>query len=175
MGTDKACLPIRGRPMLLAIADQLVARFREVLVSAADRDRLPPLDYRVVVDMIPGEGPLVAVASVLAESPCDWNLFVTCDIPDIPFDLVRQMFSLVNGRDAVVPMTAEGHYEPLFALYRKSFLPAAQAAIAGGERKIIRVYEHCDVAVLSLPAGLRIGNLNTMADYLAYVGREESA
>ena len=67
--------------------------------------------------------------------------------------------------DAVVPVT-EGGDEPLFAVYRRSaVLPAAEAVLAGGGRRIADIFGRVRLCRMRLPDASWLRNLNTPEDY----------
>jgi molybdopterin-guanine dinucleotide biosynthesis protein A len=69
--------------------------------------------------------------------------------------------------DGVVPTTADG-IEPLCAVYRRSLIPLARAALAAGERSVRSLYDRCRIRFLELGPGEQLVNLNTPAEYSAY-------
>jgi molybdopterin-guanine dinucleotide biosynthesis protein A len=65
----------------------------------------------------------------------------------------------------VVPVSAEGHYEPLFAVYRKSALPAMLRALEEGKRRVAAAFPYCNVRTAPVPPRVRLSNINTLCDY----------
>ncbi|MBM4353801.1 MAG: molybdenum cofactor guanylyltransferase [Deltaproteobacteria bacterium] len=170
MGTDKSLLDLSGRPLIAHVVDQVRPQASRVLLSAPTCERFSFLGLPVALDRIAGAGPLAAVASALEDSTTDWNLVVPCDMPRVPARLVTQMFRMREGVDAVVP-TSGRHFEPLFALYRKSCLPAMRKMVLGGGRKIIDVFRQIAVRTLPLPDDVRLLNINTPEDFRDFGGR----
>jgi molybdopterin-guanine dinucleotide biosynthesis protein A len=169
MGRDKRLLPVRGRPMIQAVHEQLAGRFAEVLLSGGEglAELLPGV--RFVPDRIPGRGPLMGIASALAASGQHRNLVVPCDMPQVDLTLAAELLALAPGYDAVVPRHPDGHWEPLFAVYCKSILPAMQTALAAGENQVIAVYPACRVRAYTLRDADRLANINTPEDYRRFL------
>jgi hypothetical protein len=71
-------------------------------------------------------------------------------------------------RDIAVPI-ASGLYEPLFAVYRKTVVPEIESLLSKGERSLLPLYERCRIAVVRFKNPGRLRNLNTRADYEAYL------
>jgi len=165
MGTDKSMLPIENKPMIEVICKRLSGCFEQILISAVKKDKFEFLGFEVVPDRIPGQGPLMGIASALEASSHELNFVVACDIPNIELRHVRKIISAaVDGKsDIVVPVTGDGQYEPLFAVYRKSALGAINNILSSGGHKISDVFPLCNVKKVDLGAGLV--NLNTMAEY----------
>jgi len=173
MGRDKALLPVSGRTMIEHIVDQLRPHVDEILVSADDSSKYAFLGLDVVPDREPGLGPMMAIASTLERASHEACLVVPCDVPRLPGRLLRRLLREARGEaDVAVPVTAEGHYEPLFAIYRKSAAPALDLALAGGARRIASVYGELRTTKLDLAPGQELININTVEEYGAEVGEE---
>jgi molybdopterin-guanine dinucleotide biosynthesis protein A len=168
MGCDKAMLEVNGEPLIARILQQLDERFAEVLVSARDKGDYRFLNHRVVPDRLPGLGPLMAIVSALESSRNDLNFVVSCDVPELTFALIERLLQEATRGDGAVPVTEESRYEPLFAVYRKSILPAANEALLRGDRRVIDMFSGRVIRKVYLPNGTNIKNLNTVADYNAY-------
>lgn len=167
MGNDKTLLPVNGRPMIERVCDQLRGHFDQILISANEPDKLAFLGLEVVPDEIPGEGPLMGVASALEASSSELNFIVACDIPHIDIGCIEEMLALADrsGADMVVPVTGKDKFEPLFAVYRKSVLEAARKLLASGGRKITDIFALCKVKYIDLHDADWLINLNTRAEY----------
>jgi molybdopterin-guanine dinucleotide biosynthesis protein A len=165
MGTDKSMLSIEGKPIIEGICERLSTCFEQILISADNKEKFEFLGYEVVPDKIPGQGPLMGIASALQASSNELNFVVACDIPHIELRHVRKIISkAANGEhDIVVPVAGDGQYEPLFAVYRKSALRAVNEVLSSGGRKISDVFALCNVKTIDLGADLV--NLNTTAEY----------
>jgi len=169
MGTDKSLMMLDGWPLVSHVVEQVSRQHTQVRLSARDGERFGFLGLPISTDRIAGAGPLVAIASALEDSRTEWNLVVPCDMPKVPARLVTKMFRVRDGVDVVVPLSGE-HLEPLFALYRKSCLPAMWDAIRAGERKIIDVFRNLAVRTLPLPSGFLLPNLNTPDEFRKFCG-----
>lgn len=164
MGTDKSMLPVKGRPMVETICEQLRGSFSQILISANEVEKLTFIGLPIVRDRIPGQGPLMGIASALEASANELNFVVACDIPFIDLHYVRRMLMEADGSDAVIPTTGDEKYEPLFAVYRKSALGVINKVLSSGGRKISDLFARCRVKYIELEAR-QFTNLNTMADF----------
>lgn len=199
MKADKAGLVVRGRPLLEHVLAQLEPLFDEVLVSVSPgqkvvtkrawaapsgtRRKEPAKDDgrsrsatrrenrspRVVVDEVPGLGPLGGIIAGLKAATHEACAVVACDIPDIDAALLRRLARAAANAEIAVPRDPEGRYEPLFAVYTRPVAPAVEALLRSGERSVLPLYDRCRTAVVDIEAGRRLTNLNTRADYLNYL------
>ncbi len=167
MGTDKSMLPIKGKPLIETICEQLRGSFDQILISANEVDKFAFLGLEVVPDKVPEQGPLMGIASALEASVNELNLVVACDIPKINMACINRMLTeaIESQADIVVPTTGEEKYEPLFAIYRKSALEAINKTLSSGKRKITDVFTLCTVKHIELDDTDWLINLNTMAEY----------
>jgi molybdopterin-guanine dinucleotide biosynthesis protein A len=121
MQRDKATLLYRGKTQLER-AFELAARYLpEVYVSvrasqAADPSRLR---HPLIVDSVPGEGPIVGIRSALATRPDVAWLVLACDLPFLSEAAFSQ---LLAERDPAASATAfrsthDGLPEPLCAIW----------------------------------------------------------
>jgi molybdopterin-guanine dinucleotide biosynthesis protein A len=165
MGADKSMLLVKGRPMIEHICEQLRDCFKQILISANEADRYAFLGFEIVRDKMPGQGPLMGIASALEVSVNELNFVVACDIPYIDLSYVRRMLVEAEGVDVVIPTTDDEKYEPLFAVYRKSALEAINEVLSSGRRKISDIFSRCRVKYIELGTPEWFTNLNTMVEY----------
>ncbi len=165
MGADKSMLPIKGRPMVTHICEQLRGTFSQILISTNEVNKFGFLGFEVIPDKIQGQGPLMGIASALEASASELNFVTACDIPHINLAFVRKMLTEAKTADVVIPTTGDGKYEPLFAVYRKSTLEAINKVLLSGGRKISDLFARCRVKYIKLGAPQWFTNLNTMAEY----------
>jgi molybdenum cofactor guanylyltransferase len=170
MGTDKALIEYRGRPLLAHVIDRLHALFEDIVVVANRSDAYGPLGARVVADYDPPCGPLGGLAAGLAAIQTDLAVAVACDMPFLNLDLLRYLIERAANLDAVVPQI-EDQLEPLHAVYRRSCLAAIQRHIAHGERRMISFFGDVRLAIVPEadwrtidPDGRSLANLNTPND-----------
>lgn len=132
MGTDKALLPVAGRPLWERQVDVLrAAGAREVFISARLEQAWVPAGVRVVRDAVPGAGPLAGIAAALAACGESHLAVLAVDLPRMkPAWFAPLAAQCAPGTGAVG--RHEGFYEPLAAIYPRELLPLAEAALAQG-------------------------------------------
>ncbi len=170
---DKSLLPIDQVPMIAKIAQTLAPYFSDIIISAnsaaAATQRFAFLPYPVIADEQPGCGPLMGILSGLRSSKHQVNFIIACDIPEIDLEFLEKLIALVPGNDIVVPVSGQGKYEPLFAIYRKRLVPIIENLISRGTRKIIELYPLCRTRTIPLENDGWYRNLNTVEDYQDYL------
>ncbi|MCC6763973.1 MAG: molybdenum cofactor guanylyltransferase [Deltaproteobacteria bacterium] len=139
MGRPKAWLDLDGRPLLAHMVDGVRRWTDEIVLVAAPDQVLPvlamPAAPRVVRDLLPGQGPLAALALGLAAARAPWALVLGCDAPLVRGAVIERLLAArAPGCDAVVPEW-DDRPQPLVALYRTALAPAVADLVAAGERR----------------------------------------
>jgi molybdopterin-guanine dinucleotide biosynthesis protein A len=169
MAREKSLLPIGGRSLIENIIAQIDAHFGTILISAGDRKKFAFLGLPVVEDDMPGQGPLTAVWTVLRVSPCPVNFVIACDIPVINIPFVEKILSLAPKYEIVAPRYRDGKFEPLFAAYSRSVVPAIARQVAAGDYRISSLFRTCRTKFVAMDGQKWFRNLNTIEEYHAYL------
>jgi molybdenum cofactor guanylyltransferase len=169
MGQDKSLLRVNGTPLIRHIYEQLAQRFDEILISTNEPEKHAFLNATTVPDRVPGKGPLMGIASAVEAARHECVFVTACDIPVVDLDTVARMLVLAKDYDCVIPMSSVGH-EPLFAVYRKSAVPAMHRVLEGGERRISAVFPRIRTRFVDLGDAPWYRNLNTRDDVAAFLG-----
>jgi molybdopterin-guanine dinucleotide biosynthesis protein A len=169
MGRLKALLPVQGTTLLEWMADRLAPEFEELRVAARDASQLPPgLRPRLVADLRPGAGPLGGIEAGLAVARHPVLMAVACDMPYVTPELTHRLVRAVEGHDAAVPRHG-GLLEPACAAYRLSAAAPISAALAAGNWKAADALAGLRVAWLDGEDPSLFTNLNTPAEYGAFL------
>jgi molybdopterin-guanine dinucleotide biosynthesis protein A len=141
-GVNKALLDVGGRRVIERVLDALLplAPPDTAAVVVANDDALARVPrVRIVRDVEPRAGALVGLYSGLRAVATPLAVAVACDMPFLCTTLFRHLVSLAEGYDAVVPLLDEP--EPLHAVYRTTCLPAVEAAVASGRKRVISFFD----------------------------------
>lgn len=168
MKADKAGLDVGGRTLLEHVLGQVEPLFDETLVVVFPGQAVRARG-RVIEDDIPGLGPLGGILAGLKAARNEACAVIACDIPEIDGPLLRALARTTCGAEITVPVGPAGLYEPLFALYRRSIIPRIEALLASGERSILPLFDRCRTVIVGFEDAGRIRNLNTRAEYEAYL------
>jgi molybdopterin-guanine dinucleotide biosynthesis protein A len=163
MGTEKALVEVDGETFLKrTIAVLRAAGAGPVLVATGTAGRLGPIaeaDGEVADDhRFRGDGPLAGILAALAASADDHlrpTAVLAVDLVDASPALLRWLRdSWRDGDVAVVPTDAGGRAQPLHAVVGPALAPALEAALAAGERRVLRVLEAAGARTVTPPAEL---------------------
>ncbi|HXY48449.1 MAG TPA: molybdenum cofactor guanylyltransferase [Terriglobales bacterium] len=168
MGTDKAFVKLGGRSLLERVLALAEAVSPSVYIVGS-RQKFARLGS-VVEDVFVGHGPLGGIHAALRSSRTEMNLILAVDMPFVEVQFLRHLLESAVAHPAAVvtaPRTRDG-WQPLCAVYRRSFADLAEAALAHGKNKIDTLFAHIEVFTVGerelakegwSPAMLR--NLNT--------------
>ncbi|MDA0769871.1 MAG: hypothetical protein BZY79_05085 [SAR202 cluster bacterium Casp-Chloro-G4] len=156
LGRSKALEPFQGEPMISRVIERLSNITDDLVFVVNDQEQasgLPissvpmNLPHKTMVDMYPDGGSLGGIFTGLSAAISQWAFVVACDMPFLNVDLMRQMLSLREGYDAVVPRT-DGYPEPTHALYSKSCLQYMERRLQNNDLKIARFFDEVNVRFL---------------------------
>jgi molybdopterin-guanine dinucleotide biosynthesis protein A len=169
MGADKAFLELGGKT-LLAVARELVAGVCEKVAIVGDRARF---GSDAIEDIFTDSGPLGGIHAALTATKSDLNLVLAVDTPFLEPKFLRWMLHRAATTHSIVtvPHLAAG-YQPLCAVYRRSFKGFAEQALKNGKFKIDALYAKVrtcpitDAELNQLAFDSRMfDNLNTRAEF----------
>ncbi|HDN9019939.1 TPA: molybdenum cofactor guanylyltransferase MobA [Aeromonas salmonicida] len=172
-GEDKGWVALAGRPLIDHVLELLRPQVNEVLINAnRSQTRYQALAPVISDDNNDYLGPLAGMQAGLAAAHHDWVLFVPCDGPALPHDLMNR-FRAALTPDTELVVAHDGDWlQPVVALLHKSLLPSLTHALAEGERKIDIWFARHKMAVVSFadqPDAFI--NLNSPAELAAYEAR----
>ena len=169
MKRDKATLLYQGKSQLDRSVELAARHVSRVFVSVRASQKSDPARarYPLIVDSIPGQGPIVGIRSALAAHPGAAWLVVACDLPFLSDGALSQ---LLAGRDPAASATAyssvhDGLPEPLCAIWEPKAAAEIDAFLAKGKdcpRKFLRNHA---VRLLEPRDRRALDNVNTPEEY----------
>lgn len=137
MGRDKAMLPFGSESMAARVVR--LARLVGGPVTVVGPSTLTDAGGDgLLAD--PGEGPLVALATVLRSTPHKRVLLLACDMPLVKPGVLRHLTGVAGESDACVPRVG-GLAVPTCAVYRREVAGIADALVARGARSLRALLE----------------------------------
>jgi molybdopterin-guanine dinucleotide biosynthesis protein A len=172
MGVDKVSITVDGSTLL----ERAILRLGEVcdpVLIAPGEHEISMAGHPTVLDARSGAGPLAAIIGGLRHSPHRLLAVVAVDLPWLDPHLIRLLADRIAEHDVAVCETDRG-VQPLHAVYARSALPAAEAALESPDRSVrslidrlhaLRVTES-EWRAAGVPARFA-DNVNTPADLAA--------
>ena len=169
MKRDKAALLYQGKSQLDRAVELVARHVSPVFVSVRASQKSDPARarYPLIVDSVPGQGPIGGIRSALAADPGVAWLVVACDLPFLSDGALSQ---LLAERDPAASATAyssvhDGLPEPLCAIWEPKAAAEIDAFLAKGKdcpRKFLRNH---DVRLLEPRDRAALDNVNTPEEY----------
>ncbi|MFT5049877.1 MAG: molybdopterin-guanine dinucleotide biosynthesis protein A [Chlamydiales bacterium] len=142
MGADKALIELDGGSLLTRAIDVLDLVAGQVLLACGSSPRYLDLDRQLVLDRVQGIGPLAGLAAGLEAATSEWSLVVACDMPRLDAGVLRALLERAHSEDLDLCLSRGTRgLEPMCAVYRRTCLPAIQAAIAAGEHRMVSFWK----------------------------------
>ncbi len=173
MGRNKAALPFNGTPLVLRVAKRLAQICHPVYLVARAPETYRDFELPVLVDAVPGYGPLGGLHAGLTAISTAYAVAVACDLPFLHVELLSHLIERAEGRDAVVPIVA-GRPQPVHAVYHQRVAQAAEAILQRGGGSLRQLLGDPHLAVLYVeedelrrwdPLLLSFFNINTPDEY----------
>lgn len=148
MGRDKALIELDGKPLIQIVVEKMAQVCNEVLIVAGDTQSYKGVGVPVVADRFRGVGVLGGLHAGLAAANNELTLAVGCDMPFLNPNLLLAFARWAEGFD--VALLKRGEYvEPLHGAYRRTCLPAIEAVIRSGERRIVSFFPQVHVRYIT--------------------------
>lgn len=152
-GQPKGLLPApdSGEPLVVRTCRLVRALgFTPCLVGKAKayRPLLPELLH--VADSPPNIGPLGGLLGLLHSAESGAVLALACDLPKLSEAVLARLASGDGVADVLAPRSETGLWEPLCTRYEARVARPLEFAIGAGVRSFQRLFEHLQVAELSL-------------------------
>ncbi|MBN6070178.1 molybdenum cofactor guanylyltransferase MobA [Aggregatibacter actinomycetemcomitans] len=139
-GADKGLQLLHGKPLFQWIYERLRSQVEQVSVNAnRHRECYAATGLPVFADNMEGfQGPLSGILTALERSDTDFVLFVPCDSPFFPENLLEKLKSAVIFHGVSVAYVHDGEREhPTFCLMARSLKDKLAAYLASGERRML--------------------------------------
>ena len=140
-GVDKGLQPLQGKPLFQFIYDRLHSQVEHISVNANRNKAIYAVaGLPVFGDNIEGfQGPLSGILTALERSETDFVLFVPCDSPFFPDNLLEKLKSAVVFHGVSIAYVHDGEREhPTFCLMARSLKEKLAAYLATGERRMLQ-------------------------------------
>jgi len=170
MGTDKAMLLYKGKPLIQHATDKLKQVCTKVVISAnSDKYRLTGCECWP--DELPSGAPMIGIYSCLKRSETKWNVVLSCDMPLVNPDFLIELLAACENADLIVPVHDDGCIEPLCAIYSRDLLLSLKDSIDRSQYGLIHFALESDHRVVKINTSNHVYepgmfiNINTAADF----------
>ena len=136
MGRDKLLMTLRGETLLDAAVRRFSAVFDRVFVSVSDFEKYPEIKADKVADIYKNCGPMGGLHAALTHIGTGGIFLVAAALPFSDPVAAKKIVELCGENDIALMRDPQGRYEPLFACYKPSLLPAVEQMLEKGNHKM---------------------------------------
>ncbi len=130
MGRDKAWLEIGGQPLITrALCTVRDSGVTEIFISGRAGADYSALRCPVLLDRVPGSGPLAGIERALDATQASLLLVLAVDLPSMTAAFLRKLAARCDRFTGVIPKL-RGQLEPLAAIYPIRCRSIAQECLA---------------------------------------------
>jgi molybdenum cofactor guanylyltransferase len=126
MGIDKAFILYNGKPLIRYSVD-LALGFTKTILISTNQDQFQDPGFPVIKDIYPVKAPLAGIHAGLKVSKTEWNLVLTCDMPNVSPQLIDYLVSKLEKKSLLVLPAHDGYIEPLCGFYHKRLIPLIES------------------------------------------------
>nr|WP_314955799.1 molybdenum cofactor guanylyltransferase MobA [uncultured Aggregatibacter sp.] len=140
-GVDKGLQLLHSKPLFQFIYDRLHSQVEQVSVNANRNQAIyATAGLPVFSDNIEGfQGPLSGILTALERADTNFVLFVPCDSPFFPDNLLEKLKSAVDFHGVSIAYVHDGEREhPTFCLMACGLKDKLAAYLAAGERRMLQ-------------------------------------
>lgn len=167
-GVDKGLQLLNKKPLFMHIYQRLKPQVEDIAINA-NRNQTIYADSGLPVfsdELEDFQGPLSGILTALKRATTDFVLFVPCDCPFLPDNLLAKLKSAVDFSQVSIAYAHDGEREhPTFCLVAKKVAPELARYLAEGERKMLFfMRQQYAVAVDFSEQKAAFQNMNTLDD-----------
>ncbi len=165
-GVDKAWVPFQGRALVEHVIERLQPQVADLQICAVRSvERYRELGCRIIGDDIARfgtfSGPLTGMLAGLQHARLPWVVFVPCDAPALPADLVVRLARASAGERPALACSG-GRRQPVFCLMPARLAPRLQAALQTGERRPTDFLQQSGAVEVDFVQDEAFANINTL-------------
>ena len=167
-GADKGLQLLHGKPLFQHIYERLRTQVEQISINANRNHAEYSADgLMVFADRIAGfQGPLSGILTALERSETDFVLFVPCDCPFFPQNLLEKLKSAVVFYGVFIAYAHDGEREhPTFCLMARSLKDKLADYLASGERRMLQFMRQNGAVSVDFSENKQaFTNINTLDD-----------
>ena len=167
-GEDKGLQCFQGKPLVQWVIERLTPQVAQISINAnRNQMRYAQWGLPVFADDLPNfQGPLSGMLTALQQSKSEMTLFVPCDSPVFPLNLVAKLQQNTAKNGAFAADFTRDH--PTFCLLSKQLIPALSTYLAQGERRLLQFMQQQQLARVAFSSTEgEFVNFNCLADLQA--------
>lgn len=165
MQSEKGLVLYQNKPFIEYIIEAVlpISDNIQLITNTGDYDYLA---FRKIKDIVVDKGPLGGIYSALVHSETEMNLILSCDIPLISTEILRDLIEKYTSNFDVSIFEDTNRIHPLIGVYSKKILPVLKEAIDGNDLKMMRFISNVKCQFIPITEAKRhlFKNINSVAE-----------
>lgn len=175
MGTEKGLVNYNNKPFIQLVIDAIVPITTNIFL-VTDNQEYTDFNYPLVADIYKNKGPVGGIFSALDRSETENNLILSCDIPKISTNVIKNyLINNISDQKDVIFLSDDKNIYPLIGIYNKRVKPKLSEAISSNRIKLLSLLNELNCQVIKVnPRDFEsLKNINTQ-DELKILEKEIS-
>lgn len=135
MGADKGLLVLEGKTFVEHVIMAMKPLVDDIII-VSDDEAYDQFGYERIDDLIKDAGPVAGLFAGLKHSKTDYNLVLSCDVPLITTEILKELIATNYKSFDVVQVQSGEKTMPLIALYHKSCWQLCLDLLKENERRL---------------------------------------
>ena len=175
MGTEKGLVNYNNKAFIQLVIDAIEPITTNIFL-VTDNQEYTDFNYPLVADIYKNKGPVGGIFSALDRSETENNLILSCDIPKISTNVIKNyLINNISDQKDVIFLSDDKNIYPLIGIYNKSVKPKFSEAISSNRIKLLSLLNELNCQVIKVnPRDFEsLKNINTQ-DELKILEKEIS-
>lgn len=149
MESEKGLVLYKNKPFIEYVIEAVlpISSNIQVITNTNDYDYLA---YKKIKDIVPDKGPLGGIYSALVSSGTEMNLILSCDIPLISTEILKELIEKHNANFDVTVFEEENRVHPLIGMYSRNLIPFIKKAINENELKMMYFVSNVNHQIIAI-------------------------
>lgn len=139
MQTEKGLVKYKNKAFIQWVIDAIQPITKNIFLVTDNQD-YSVLGYPLIADIYKDKGPIGGVFSALNHSEDDYNLILSCDVPNISTSVIQKyLINNISDYKDVTFLSDDDNSYPLIAIYNKRIASKFLEAINSDKLKLVNL------------------------------------
>lgn len=136
MQSEKGMVLFQEKPFIEHIINAILPLTDQIkLITGSGEYKYLP--YEKIPDIVTDKGPLGGIYTALSHSETEFNLILSCDIPLISTELLKELISKHTEEAGITIFASESKTHPLIGIYSKKIVQEIKNAIDSDQLRVM--------------------------------------
>ena len=168
MQEEKGLVQFKGKAFIECVIEAVVAITQNIFLVTKN-ETYKQFGYPLVADVYENKGPVGGIYSALEHSKNEYNLMLSCDIPNINTSVLQTYLLGRSNNNAITYLVDDERDYPLIGVYSKNVASIFNEAITSNKLKLIDLIKTADYKTVNIESKDKnaVKNINTKEGLIA--------